>query len=185
MFRSRDICTIRCVLIPIRCTEVLQDLTQDFGGRAAGGSTFPSAFPYSCQEATRAQQGVFISALGWSGLHHGAEGFPLIPSARAAALHALLRSQPVEHLAGPRSKRSHVGALEAGFFAKSGFISREVHALGYLNAWSPFPLVRSPCSRKMEEVSKKGTFLLIFVLHQLRSGGQGTIPAAWASCSPL
>lgn len=112
------------------------------------------------------------------------EGFPLIPSASAAAPHAPLRSQPVEHLAGPRSKRFRERALEAGFFAKSGFVSRRLHALGYLNAWGPFPLAPALCFGMMQAVSKKGTFLLIFLLHWLCSGGQGTIPAAWASCSP-
>lgn len=124
----------------------------------------------------------FTFGMEWAASWGGC--FPLIPSVSVATPCALLRSQLGEHLAGPRTKCSHGRALEAGFSAKFGFVSRRVHALGYLNMWGPFPLVPAPCARHMQGVSKKGAFLLIFLLHWLRSGGQGTIPAAWASCSP-
>lgn len=147
------------------------------------GSAFPSVFPYFCQETDVCSERCIYFTFGMERAASWGEGFPLIPSARATAPCALLSCQPMEHLSGRRCKHAHGRALEAGFFAKSGFVSRRVRSLGYLNTWGPFPLVLALRSRKMQGVSKKGAFLLIFLLHWLHSGGEGTIPAAWASCS--
>lgn len=109
--------------------------------------------------------------------------FPLIPSGSVATPRALLHSQLVAHLTGLRSRCSGGRALEAGFFAKSGFVSRRTCGSRLLKE-GPFPLVPSLCSKKIQGVSKKRTFLLIFFLYRLYSGGQDTVPAAWARCFP-